>query len=181
MRVCRSIVIAAVIAAALGVESRAQAPRVGRVPIPYRSYVGLNPTIVPLNFGSAEFETGIAQGMTVGAAVSYADIRHNRWTSADFKVRYYPSEVVLSGLSLGLTGGYLRYSTRIDNVPDRQQLDAPTIGFEADYNWLLGGTQRFLVGTGGGAKRLLASSAERHRVDQSAAYVTARFILGVAF
>lgn len=181
MRVCRSIAIAAVFVAATGIALRAQAPRVGRIPLPYRSYIGLNPTIIPLNFGSAEFETGIAQGMTMGAAVSYADIRHNRWTSADFKMRYYPSEVVMSGLSLGLTAGYLRYSTRIDGVPDRQELDAPTVGFEADYNWLLGGTRRFLVGTGGGAKRLLARSAERDRVDQSAAYVTARFILGVAF
>src|SRR5262249_51645975 len=92
MRVCRSIAIAAVILAVAGVDSRAQGTqRVGRIPIPYRTYVGFNPAIVPFNFGSAEFETGIAQGMTMGASVSYADIRHARWTSADFKMRYYPS------------------------------------------------------------------------------------------
>lgn len=181
MRVCRSIAIAAVVVAAAGVESRAQAPRVGRIPIPYRTYIGLDPSIVPFNVGSAEFETAIAQGMTMGASLSYADIRHDRWTSADFKLRYYPSEVVLSGLSLGLTGGYLRYSTTTGNVPDRQQLDAPTAGFEVDYNWLLGGTRRFLVGTGVGAKRLLVGAGERDRVDQGAAYVTGRFILGLAF
>ena len=182
MRVCHSIAIAAVFVAAAGVDSRAQgAQRVGRIPIPYRTYIGLNPAIVPFSFGSAEFETGIAQGMTMGGSLSYADIRHDRWTSADFKMRYYPSEVVLSGLSLGLTAGYLRYSTTTGNVPDRQELTAPTAGIEADYNWLLGGTNRFLVGTGGGAKRLLARASERARVDQRAAYLTARFILGVAF
>jgi hypothetical protein len=50
-----------------------------------------------------------------------------------------------------------------------------------DYNWMLGTERRFIVGTGLGAKRILASREARDRVDISRAYVTARFIVGLAF
>jgi hypothetical protein len=90
-------------------------------------------------------------------------------------------EVVLRGFSVGFTAGYLRYSVaRVESV-NRAVLDGPAIGIVTDYNWLLGGTQRFLVGTGLGAKRVLASKAERDEVQLRRAYVTVRFIVGLAF
>jgi hypothetical protein len=153
----------------------------GLVRIPYTSYIGLNPLIVPFDLGAGEFEVGVMQGTTIGGSVSYLDFDEDRFTSADLKVRYYPGEVVLRGFSVGFTAGYLRYSVaRADSV-DRAVLDGPTIGIETDYNWLLGGTRRFLVGTGLGAKRVLTSREERDRVQLNRTYVTARFIVGLAF
>jgi len=63
----------------------------------------------------------------------------------------------------------------------RQSLSAPTAGILLDYNWLLGRSERFLVGTGIGAKRILASESERQRVRLDYATVTTRLILGFAF
>src|SRR4051812_9745354 len=73
--------------------------RPGLVRIPYTSYIGLNPLIIPFDMGAGEFETGIAQGTTIGANVSYLDVDDDRFTSADLKIRYYPGEVVLRGFS----------------------------------------------------------------------------------
>ena len=163
---------------------RAQAtepvPRPALIPIPYRTYIALDPLIIPFDAGSAEFESGIAQGMTMGGSVSYTAF-DDRWTSADFKLRYYPGEVVLRGFSIGLTAGYLRYST--DNLPGnvRESLNTATAGVATDYNFMLGGSRRFIVGTGLGAKRILAGAEDRKRVDIGKAYVTARFVLGLAF
>ena len=163
-------------------EMRAQASdRVGLTRIPYTAYLGLNPLIIPFDLGAAEFEVGVAQGTTIGANVSYVDFDDDRFTSADFKVRYYPGEVVLRGFSVGFTAGYLRYSVAQQDSADRALLDGPTIGIVTDYNWLLGGNKRFLIGTGLGAKRVLAGKEERDRVELSRAYVTARFIVGLAF
>jgi hypothetical protein len=182
----RSAAVFAALISSIGVAAQAQSTsRAGLVPIPYRTYIGLNPTIVPLNLGSVEIESGIAQGMTIGGALSYTEFDDHRWTSADAKFRYYPSEVVLRGFSLGLTAGFLHYSTPVlrgDPGPQtREKLDAPTIGFELDHNLLLGGNKRFLIGTGVGAKRLLASREDRERVHRRPAYVTGRFIVGLAF
>ena len=154
------------------------------VPIPYRTYIGINPLGIPFDVGSAEVESAIAPGITLGGLASYTDVDDDRWLSFDAKVRYYPGEVVLRGFSLGLSVGSLRYSTlRPSSFGDqvRQVLTAPTVGVITDYNWMLGTERRFIVGTGLGAKRILASRDDRSRVDISRAYVTARFVVGLAF
>jgi hypothetical protein len=60
-------------------------------------------------------------------------------------------------------------------------LDTPTFGVILDYNWMLGAQRRFIVGTGIGAKRILASSDERDRVNLDRAQITGRFTVGIAF
>jgi hypothetical protein len=166
----------------VGASSSAQSTEnAGLVRIKNTSYLALNPLIIPFDLGSAEFETGVAQGTTIGGVVSYLDVDDDRFTSADFKVRYYPGEVVLRGFSVGFTAGYLRYSVARADSTERATLDGPTIGIVTDFNWLLGGNKRFLVGTGLGAKRVLSSKDERQKVDLNRAYVTARFVVGLAF
>ena len=86
---------------------------------------------------------------------------------------------MLRGFAVGATAGVTRYSNVVDTV--RQSLSAPTVGILLDYNWLLGRSERFLVGTGIGAKRVLASSSERKRADVDYATITTRLILGFAF
>jgi len=151
-----------------------------RVPIRYRSYISINPLGIPFDLFSAEVETGIAQGMTLGASASHIDVGDERYSSADFKFRYYPSEIVLRGFSIGASVGMLRYSD-IGVTEVRETLDTPTFGIILDYNWMLGAQRRFIVGTGIGAKRILASSEERDRVNLDRAQITGRFTVGIAF
>ena len=108
--------------------------------------------------------------------------RHDRFTTFDFKVRYYPGEVVLRGFSVGVT-------LRLSQLQHAQQvrrrhpgpLSAPTIGLIADYNWLLGRGAAVSRRHGRGRKRVLATSDDRDRVGLDRAVFTARFTVGLAF
>lgn len=179
MRCLFAVLVSVVSASAAG----AQASPGTRIPIPFRTYVAFDPFVVPFNIGSFEVESAIAPGVTAGGVASFTNFDHDRFTSADFNLRYYPGEVVLRGFSVGLSGGYLRYSTLVGGVAgdSRKALNAPTVGVVVDYNWMLGVNRRFLVGTGLGAKRVLAGGAERDVVGIGRAYVTGRFVIGFAF
>jgi hypothetical protein len=149
------------------------------VPIPYTTYIGANPLGIPFDIFSVEVESGIAQGMTLGGNASHTDIDDKRYTSGDLKFRYYPSEIVLKGFSIGASAGLLRYSDIRDG--QRQTIDSPTIALLLDYNWMLGLTHRFIVGTGIGLKRILAGSDDRDKVGLDRQQATIRFTVGVAF
>ncbi len=164
----------------------------------HNTLIAIDPLGIPWDIFQAEMETGIGAGATIGGVFSYTDINSDRNTTFDLKARYYPSEELFNKLSTGLSFGYTRFSrpgndasqTLIcvagtfdctgNNIP-RATLDAPTIGVILDYDWMHGASRRFVVGTGLGAKRILASSAARERVGLDRAYVTARFVIGIAF
>ena len=156
-------------------------PRRTNIPIPFRTYVAFNPLLVPFDIGSVEMETGVAQGVTLGGVGSYTNVDKQRYSSFDLDVRYYPGEVVLRGFSVGLSGGFLRYTNHVGTPETRTSIDAPTVGVLADYNWMLGVNRRFLVGTGLGAKRVLAGRKERDETGLGRAYMTLRFVIGYAF
>ena len=189
IRLMRPTRVAAAALAAVFIHSfadslGAQAPATRvRVPIPTQTYIGFNPLGVPANVFTLELENAVTSGITVGAVGSYIDFDKSRYATADFKVRYYPGEVVLRGFAVGLSAGATRYSHVVsDGTSDvRLSLSAPTAGILLDYNWLLGRSERFLVGTGIGAKRILASESERQRAHVDYATVTTRLILGFAF
>jgi hypothetical protein len=168
-----------------GIAQAQASGRTGLVPIANRSYIGINPLGVPFDIFSVEGETGVAEGITLGGVGSYIDVDHDRWESIDFKFRYYPGEVVLRGFSLGGTVGYLNYSSTdccaATGGNARSTVTSPTIGFITDYNWMLGAEHRFVVGTGLGAKRVLASEDDRAKAGLDRAFLTARFTIGLAF
>ena len=179
MRIRSLVTVLAVVTLAKSVGAQG-AESAARVPIRYRTYISINPLGIPFDLFSAEVESGIAQGMTLGASGSHIDVGDQRYSSADFKFRYYPSEVVLRGVSVGASVGMLRYSD-IRGLGTRESLDTPTLGVIVDYNWMLGAQRRFLIGTGVGAKRILASSEDRDRVGLDRAQFTGRFTMGIAF
>ena len=162
-------------------SAEAQSPL---VPIPFRTYVAINPLGIPFDIVSGEFETAIAPGITVGGLASYTSVDDDRFTTFDAKVRYYPGEVVLQGFSLGASLGHTRYA-HAENAPSGEvihpEASFPTLGLLVDYNWMLGARRRFIIGTGVSAKRVLASAEDRARVDIGRAYGTARFVIGIAF
>jgi hypothetical protein len=191
----RQSVLALIVASAAIVllvpASAAQDPAPPLYPAPYRAFIGINPLGIPFDIGSGEVEGVVLPGVTVAGALSYSAIGdddgdgegHPRFFSGDVKVRYYPSEVALRGFGVGLGVGFTRYSEVrvIGTELRRESLTAPTISVLADYNFLLGARQRFVVGTGIGAKRLLASEEDRDRTGAPRAYPFLRFVLGIAF
>jgi hypothetical protein len=154
-----------------------------RIPIPYRTYVAVNPLGIPFNIGSAEIESAVASGITLGGAASYTAISHDRYTTFDAKLRYYPSEVVLQGFSIGASVGHSRFSTLVGSPTGdiRSGVDYNTIGLIVDYNALLGARKRFVLGTGVGAKRIIGNNDERERLGLSNPLLTVRFVVGLAF
>ncbi|MEO9037342.1 MAG: hypothetical protein ABI442_17720 [Gemmatimonadaceae bacterium] len=172
----RRFVIGAMVVttAAFSVVAGAQAGR-----IPTRTVIGINPLGLPADIGTIEIESAVAQGITLGATGSYIDVSDTRFTTLEFKLRYYPGDVVLRGLSVGATAGSTRFSNIVND--NRETLVAPTLGLIVDYNWLLGRSEHFLIGTGVGTKRVLASDEARARANVDRAVFTARLIVGVAF
>lgn len=157
----------------------------------YRGVIGLDPLGIPFDIFSIEAEGAIAPGMTIGGAAGYfAPEDDDRFTSGDLKFRYYPGEVALEGFAVGLGLGITRRSALAYNCdpagpcptePTREEATGPTVSVLADYNFLLGPRRRFFVGTGVGAKRWIVSRDTRDRVDAERAWVTGRFLVGMAF
>lgn len=184
-----AIAVAAVVLP-LGASSAQVQDRGTIYPVPYRAFVGINPLGIPFDIGALEVEGVMLPGVTIAGALSYSAIDDDddggsdpRFFSGDVKVRYYPGEVALKGFGVGIGLGFTKYSElRTDGtVSQREELTAPTISVLADYNFLLGARQRFVVGTGIGAKRLLASEEDRERAGAPRAYPFVRFVLGLAF
>ena len=106
-----------------------------------------------------------------------SDGRHDRWISG--KLLYYPNEDVLRGFSVGLTAGaHSAEGEEFSSQPGERQT-APTLGVIANYDWLLGRAQRFRVGIGAGAKRVLKDVDAADPLLQ--VYPDARFVVGIAF
>jgi hypothetical protein len=141
----------------------------------YLQRLAFNAIGLPFGLFSAEYEAAVAPGFTLGAGGSYlstggfGDVRG--W--AEGKAFYYPNEVALEGLGVGLTLGFLRAHN-----PHRSDT-RPTLGVMANYNWLLGSRHRFLVGAGAGARRVLGSIPDDSPVDR--VYPDARAVIGLAF
>lgn len=156
---------------------------------------------------AAEFERRISESATFGVgATAWLDEYNNddefyddgdaprdRYLSAEIKFRYYPGGEPLRGFSFGITGGaarltndvYLGSSTSGSSQYEQVTRTAGKVGFELDYNWLLGRDRRFAVALGAGAKRLIMSDSDRF-FDYSdflvaRAYPTARLSVGFAF
>ena len=141
------------------------------------------------------------------AIVDYSD--DDRFASLQAKLKYYPAARGLRGFAVGVTAGVasVRGTTRqfTGTVPvqipgggtgfqsqyqeSRVSDTRPTVGTVVDYNFLLGARQRFLVGIGLGARRVLGSRPDyagsepylgyRPGLDQT--LFDGRFQIGFAF
>jgi hypothetical protein len=153
----------------------------------WRSFLGANPLGIPFDIVSIEAETAVSSGGTLGVVGSYNDIDRKRYQTLDAQFKYYPGEIALQGVSVGLSAGYTRFDAELATqppaatVPERGKLTAPTLGVLLDYNWTQGPSQRFVIGGGVGAKRILASSERRDPLGLDRAYLTGRFVIGLLF
>jgi hypothetical protein len=156
----------------------------------WRSFFGANPLGIPFDIVSVEAETAVSTAATIGAVGSYNDFDNTAFTTVDARLKYYPGEVAMRGFAVGTSLGYTKFRggayTSYDafgnptSTTDKT-LNAGTLGVFVDYNWAQGPSQRFVIGTGVGAKRILASAAKRDPVGLERAYITGRFVIGLMF
>jgi hypothetical protein len=175
--------VAAVVAALLTTSLRAQAIDVPIQP----NVVSLNPFGFVFAWYNAEFEHAVsstASWAVSGGYISMGDDDDEKdYTSADLKFRYYPSAEAPSRFSAGITAGYSRVTD--EDTPEggpvvRDEFDAFSLGFELGYNWLMGRTRQFYVGTSIGAKRLFPLGEDGND-DETYGYPTIRLGIGYAF
>jgi len=142
----------------------------------------INPLGIPFEIVSAEFEGAIQGAFTLAGNLSYfsAGDDYTR-SSLEVKGRLYPNEEAPRAFSVGFGIGAVNTREYIDEEAGRTLLDKtyPSVGVYVDYNWLLGRSSRFFVGTGLGAKRILGDSDQFE--DAPFVYGSARFLIGVAF
>ena len=141
----------------------------------------INPLGIPFEVVSVEFEGALHDAFTLAGNFSYFSPDEYTRSSLEVKGRLYPNERALRAFSVGLGLGAVntRENVDVDGTLVKQDKTHPSIGVYVDYNWLLGKTSRFFVGTGLGAKRILGESDDFE--EAPFVYGTARFLIGVAF
>ncbi len=104
---------------------------------------------------SVEFEQSMGSSSTWGLAVTHFDWRDRNYSSFDVKGRYYLEGERLEGVAIGSSIGLTRPGS--EEREDEDSLD-PTlalgVGFNVEYQWLLGEERRLALTTEAGGKRL---------------------------
>jgi len=152
--------------------------------LPWLQTISINPLGIIGGIFSAEYEVALPEpGFSVaagGSVVSDALVynRNQRWISG--RVMYYPQEVSLRGLAVGLTLGVHSAARRGGDATDVRGRDTgATLGLMGTYNWLIGRQQRLVIGTGAGLKRVLKDVRADSPLEQ--VYPDGRVLIGFAF
>ena len=181
MGIHKRLIPTAALAVSLLVIPRAAA---AQEPAPARrTLVTINPLGIPFEYFSGEFERVFTGLVSVGATLSYLGaIDDASYGTAEWKLRFYPNEEAPKGFSVGMSAGLTRVTgDEFDSSGgvERTSETRPTLGVIVDYNWILGRTRRFVVGTGVGAKRIFGLDDDF--IDANIGYPTARFQVGFLF
>jgi hypothetical protein len=168
-------------------------------PSRFRRIAGVSP--VHLLFGSAagDYEQALTRDVSLGVGATYSGASSilTTTTSGGYdvdvsaKARYYLRGTAPEGPSVGATAGFVhgRRNRREGafggpaGVARSLRQTAPTLGFTADYNRVVGRTQRLVLGTGYGLKRRFAAARPAADDYEEFAQIqyTIRFLLGVAW
>ncbi len=179
-----AFVLCAATAQGQGTPTSTAVPTIGNM-------VALDPLGIPLAIGSLEYAGDVGGGATLGGNISYTapgGSHDARFATLEAQARYYPNERVFDGFSVGLTLGVTNYSKGVEvntttgsTTWERQSVSLASLGVIADYDWVLGTSQRFVVGSGIGAKRLIGDTGRLKAIGGTVAYPTARFVIGLLF
>lgn len=195
-----STLVACAAAAAVALPPAALAAQESS-PLPaQRNALATNFIGIPFGLFSLEYERATSfPGLAFGIGGSYfsgdlddedgAGGDDDRESWAEAKVMYYPGERAFRGFAVGITGGVHSARgygcERSDafggcSVPSLRTQSSPTLGVLVNYDWLLGRQDRFRVGVGIGAKRVLKNVTE-YRDPLSQVYPDGRFVIGFTF
>jgi hypothetical protein len=181
----RAVLAAALVAGAARPLAAQLQPAPAAPQLPYLQTISVNPLAIPFGVFSAEYEVALpVPGLTTAVGGTYTANsplfeRNDRWIEG--RVMYYPNEVALRGLSLGLSLGARRVE-RKDNEAARgvkPNDGAATLGIMAGYNYLLGRQERLILGGGIGAVRVLRTVRNDSPLTQ--VYPDGRVLIGFAF
>ena len=144
-----------------------------------RRVFAINPLGIPFEVVSVEFEGALHDAFTL--AGNFSSFSPDEYTRSSFEVkgRLYPNESAPRAFSVGLGLGAVNTRENVGFDDTLVNKTYPSIGVYVDYNWLLGKSNRFFVGAGVGAKRILGESDDFE--DAPFVYGTGRFLIGVAF
>lgn len=159
--------------------------------------VSINPFLPLAGYFQGEFEGRLKDNLAL--AVSAAHMRlDDLYTSADFKLRFYPSGRALEGfgLSMGLGFGRVENDDFFEDCvsqppggplpacPSRrgQSTTGASASVEGQYQWLLGKSRNTAVTIGAGAKRFYIDDTSPSGYDLYQEFVpTLRLTIGYAF
>src|SRR5215216_2554664 len=146
-----------------------------------RRVFAINPLGIPFEVVSVELEAALHDAFTLAGNFSYFSPDDFTRSSFEVKGRLYPNEQAPRAFSVGFGLGMVNTRENVvrNEAEVKQDETHPSIGVYVDYNWLLGKRNRFFVGAGFGAKRILGESDDFG--DAPFVYGTARFLIGVAF
>lgn len=186
-RAAAAAVVALSAAAAAAQEPSSQPPVVPPPLLEPQQSVAVNPLAIPFGVFSAEYEAALpTPGFTVGVGGTYWANGGDRDSWAEAKAMYYPNERAFRSFSVGLTAGVhsaRRNTTSCDFLgacsSGRRTQTAPTLGVLVSYDWLLGRQERFRVGLGAGAKRILKDVGSSDPLEQ--VFPDGRFVIGFVF
>jgi hypothetical protein len=158
------------------------------VDLPVQSNVlSINPFGFLFEWYNIEYERAFSSTASWSVGVGHIDIGDKNEdettvTSADVKLRYYPSAEAPSKFSAGIGFGYSRVTDEDGPVGAivKDEFDALSVGIDLGYSWLLGRTRQFFIATGIGAKRLFLLG-EDDDDDETFGYPTVRLSIGYAF
>jgi hypothetical protein len=163
--------------------------RAQTVDLPVQSNVlSINPFGFLFEWYNIEYERAFSSTASWSVGVGHIDIGDENedettYTSADIRLRYYPSAEAPSKFSAGIAFGYSRVTDEDLPTPGpviKDEFDALSVGIDLGYSWLLGRTRQFFIGTGIGAKRLFPLG-EDDDDDETFGYPTVRLSIGYAF
>lgn len=178
-----ALALAVCAATAQGQGTPASVPTIGNM-------IAIDPLGIPLAIASIEYLGYVGGGAALGGSVSYTapgGSHDAHWTTVEGQARYYPNERVFDGFSMVLSGGMTDYSKGVQiTTPngqtwERQSVRLASLGVMADYDWVLGTSQRFVVGGGLGAKRLIGDTGRLKALGGNVAYPIGRFVVGLLF
>lgn len=159
--------------------------------------VSINPFLPLAGYFQGEFEGRIKDNLSL--AVSGAHMRlDDLYTSADVKLRFYPSGKALQGfgLSMGLGFGRVENDDFVGecvaatpgdpftacNFTRGQSTTGASASVEGQYQWLLGKSRNTAVTVGAGAKRFYIDDRAPEGYDLYQEFVpTLRLTIGYAF
>ena len=189
MSIRRLTLVSLLTFAAVASTGSAQSTDAAALRPPARQALSVNPLYLPFGGIVLEYEAATAPGLTLGVGGSYYDPvggDDESYGTLEAKLRFYPGERALRGFSVGITFGVGRTDEGDvccdfnGNPLSRVTHTGATSGVVLDYNWLIGPTRRFFVGTGIGAKRFYGDLGNNQFFDIEVV-PTARIQLGAAF